>query len=297
MSSEMTLSMQEAIVRQNVRSVFHPTDLSDASDIAFAHALKFALIAKSDLNILHVTDHVADLDWSEFPAVRDTLTRWRLIPPGTKRHAVAKLGIKVRKVISDEVGTVQSCVKFLENKPADVIVLATSQRGGLMGWFRRSVSEPIARAAGDAATLFVPHGVDGFISAEDGSVSLKRILIPIHRAPDPVAAVTVAARMATVLQCPEVTFTLVHVGDKLDMPVVKPLERDHWTWKKTSVADGDVVDTILGTAEDTSSDLIVMSTAGRGGFLDALRGSMTERVMREAHCPLLAIPEERAVPR
>jgi nucleotide-binding universal stress UspA family protein len=34
-----------------------------------------------------------------------------------------------------------------------------------------------------------------------------------------------------------------------------------------------------------------MSTDGRSGFLDALRGSHSERVLRHAPCPLLAIPE------
>jgi nucleotide-binding universal stress UspA family protein len=33
-----------------------------------------------------------------------------------------------------------------------------------------------------------------------------------------------------------------------------------------------------------------MATAGRDGFLDALRGSTTEQVVREAPCPVLALP-------
>jgi nucleotide-binding universal stress UspA family protein len=42
-------------------------------------------------------------------------------------------------------------------------------------------------------------------------------------------------------------------------------------------------------------NLIVMSTDGRNGFLDALRGSHSERVLRRIPCPLLAIPAEAAV--
>jgi nucleotide-binding universal stress UspA family protein len=33
-----------------------------------------------------------------------------------------------------------------------------------------------------------------------------------------------------------------------------------------------------------------MSTNGHNGFLDALCGSITEQVLRDAHCPLLAVP-------
>jgi nucleotide-binding universal stress UspA family protein len=33
-----------------------------------------------------------------------------------------------------------------------------------------------------------------------------------------------------------------------------------------------------------------MATDGRDGFLDALRGSFTERVLRGVDCPVLAVP-------
>jgi nucleotide-binding universal stress UspA family protein len=36
--------------------------------------------------------------------------------------------------------------------------------------------------------------------------------------------------------------------------------------------------------------LIVIATAGREGILDALRGSVTEQVLRRAPCPVLAAP-------
>jgi nucleotide-binding universal stress UspA family protein len=34
-----------------------------------------------------------------------------------------------------------------------------------------------------------------------------------------------------------------------------------------------------------------MTTDGRSGFIDALRGSHTERVLRQVPAPLLAVPE------
>jgi nucleotide-binding universal stress UspA family protein len=34
-----------------------------------------------------------------------------------------------------------------------------------------------------------------------------------------------------------------------------------------------------------------MTTTGRDGILDRLRGTMTEQVVRAANCPVLAIPE------
>jgi len=62
-----------------------------------------------------------------------------------------------------------------------------------------------------------------------------------------------------------------------------------WQWKKTT-KKGEVINVILQTAQEISSDLIVMSTDGRNGFLDALRGTHSERVLHGSPCPLLAIP-------
>ena len=56
------------------------------------------------------------------------------------------------------------------------------------------------------------------------------------------------------------------------------------------VRDGDPVEQILAAADELEVDLIVMPTAGRAGVFDVLRGSTTERVLRRAPCPLLAVP-------
>ena len=59
-----------------IHSIVHPTDFSDASADAFAHALRIALTAKAKLYILHVAMSPADEDWMSFPHVRETLARW-----------------------------------------------------------------------------------------------------------------------------------------------------------------------------------------------------------------------------
>ena len=53
---------------------------------------------------------------------------------------------------------------------------------------------------------------------------------------------------------------------------------------------GNVVDAIVNAAIEFDIDLIGMPTAGHHGVLDALRGSTTERVIRHAPCPVLAVP-------
>src|SRR5919108_4524699 len=47
--------------------------------------------------------------------------------------------------------------------------------------------------------------------------------------------------------------------------------------------------TIIDTAEAEQVDLIVMATAGRTGFSHLIMGSIAERVVRTASCPVLTI--------
>ena len=70
-----------------IGTVVHPTDLSPASERAFAHALAIALVRRAHLIVLHVGDDDRP-DWREFPAVRATLERWGLLGPGSSRGAV-----------------------------------------------------------------------------------------------------------------------------------------------------------------------------------------------------------------
>jgi nucleotide-binding universal stress UspA family protein len=54
--------------------------------------------------------------------------------------------------------------------------------------------------------------------------------------------------------------------------------------------EGPVVHTILQTAATKAADLVVMGTHGRGGFEHVLLGSVTEKVLRKATCPVLTVP-------
>ena len=70
-----------------IDSILHPSDFSAASEVAFAHALKAALIAKSQLTVMHVSPSMT-AEWTDFPGVRETLARWGLIPQDSPRSAV-----------------------------------------------------------------------------------------------------------------------------------------------------------------------------------------------------------------
>ena len=270
-----------------IQSVLHPTDFSESSLVAFHHALKAALLSRSKLTLLHVsTDGTSQ--WSDFPGVRETLERWGALPKGSPKAAVGKLGIDACKILANKGEPVDAVINYLENNPTDLIVLSTSKRDGRIPWLGKSVSEPVTRKAGEM-TLLIPGDVEGFVSREDGSVSLNRILIPIARTPRPEPALNAAAKLVQKWNCSEGTFVLLHVGTSNSMPALRLPEVPGWTWKK-ELGSGEVIEGIVKSAKENKADLILLATDGRNGFLDALRGSHSERIVRYGVAPLLTIP-------
>ena len=227
-------------------------------------------------------------EWQDFPGVRDTLERWGLIPKASRKSAVGQIGIKVAKVLRLSNDPVKACLGFLEENPTDLIVLAVRQHEGRMRWLGKSLGGPIARRAGQM-TLFIPHGVEGFVSRQDGSLSLRNILIPVAIKPRPQPSVEAAARLIRNLQLPGGMVTLLHVGPTAEMPSLKIPKDTDWTWTKV-VKVGEPADIILQTATEVRTDLIIMTSEGPGGFLDALRGTTSERVIRKARCPVANLP-------
>ena len=271
-------------IQPAIRHVLHPSDFSDASRIAFAHALKMALITKTKLSLIHETND-EQRDWSEFPDVQETLERWGILPKGSATEAVKELGIETAKIIGSGSDPVKGVLDYLKENGADLVVLATRHHG--FDWLHRSIAEPIARKSGEM-TLFVPDDGRGFVSPTDGAVSLHNILIPIAETPSPGPAIAGAARLVRRLNCESGNFTLLHVGEK--QLQVKTSRVPGWAWRRL-LRKGNPIDVIIKTARESDADLIVMTTDGRNGFLDALRGSHSERVLRHVPCPLLAIPE------
>jgi nucleotide-binding universal stress UspA family protein len=271
-----------------IANILHPTDFSEASLTAFHHALKAALISKSGIALLHVANGDSG-EIMDFPGVRDTLERWGLLPKGSPSSAVGQLGIGVKKVVAHPRETVDAVLRYMERHPVDLIVLATHQHEGRVAWLSHSVASPIQRKS-NQMTLFIPEGDAGFVSAADGSVSLKNVLIPVAESPDPQPAIEAAARLVSRLDCPRGTFTLLHVGEADTMPEVQTPAVPGWEWT-TTTRTGDVIPAIVDVAHSMDADLVVMSTDGRNGFLDALRGSHTERVLQQVPAPLLAVPE------
>jgi nucleotide-binding universal stress UspA family protein len=213
-----------------------------------------------------------------------------MLPLDSPKEAIFSIGLDVQKIATPRHDPTRAVLHYLRKHPHDLIVLATHQRDGFDRWTHKQVAEPIARRSGEM-TLFIPHGSEGFISLESGAASLRNILIPVDHSPDPQIAVDSAVSLARTLECHGMSFTLIHVGEEGRFPEIITPQREMWQWRKLYKQEN-VERQILQAAHDCRADLIVMTTQGHHGFLDALRGSTTEQIVRNSKCPVLAVPAQ-----
>lgn len=167
-------------------------------------------------------------------------------------------------------------------------MVGTHARRGIAAWIRSSISEAIARNLA-VPVLVVPNGARGFVDPRDGSVDLRRIVVPADHAAAARRGAEAArwlAQLAGHAARPEDELVIVHAGatdPDLHRPGIPVLGIG-------GGIEGVLADAIAGAARARDACLIAMATRGHDGVGDVLRGSHTERVIREASCPVLSVP-------
>jgi nucleotide-binding universal stress UspA family protein len=270
----------------SIRSIVHPTDFSDLSVAAFAHALRIALAARCRLHLLHVSQYDS-AEALAFPHALRLLAQWGLSDEDDPPWVVAsKLGIEVDNIRLKLQEPTRAIVDFLNEHESDLVVLATHGRDGIAHWLQGSVAEAVFRRAA-IPTLFIAPGSRGFVDQVSGDVKLRRALVPVDFSPPADLTVEIVQRFGRALTGDHVAVDLLHVGEK--PPPVRTFSASAPALPPVILRSGHVVDSIVEAAIEFEADIIAMPTAGHHGVLDALRGSTTERVIRHAPCPVLAL--------
>ena len=137
--------------------------------------------------------------------------------------------------------------------------------------------------------------------------SLKRILVPVDFSDCSKKALEYAARFARQFGA---ELTLLHVVPRYPaVPEMGPIDvetlqegRAQLEVVRLTIGDLAPCDTLLRTgtphmkiieaAKEQSIDLIIIATHGHKGLTRVLLGSTTERVVREAPCPVLVVREK-----
>lgn len=144
------------------------------------------------------------------------------------------------------------------------------------------------------------------------SADWKRICCPIDFSDASRAAMEVAADLARRFEAelvllhaypvPGYTFPdgSVVASPKMLQELADGAERHLEEWRgeaarlgapraSTAKSAGDPAKEIVSFAREAGVDLLVLGTHGRSGIEHALMGSITERVLRKAHCPVLTV--------
>ncbi len=256
------------------KTIVHTTDLVHDDPTSFQHSIALARASGARLVSLHANAPASAAE--RMPEAAEILRAW-----GAPVSDV-EFSKQVHSCCDDPVDTILDALRHI--KP-DLIVSATHKKSALARIFAGSSAEAIARNA-TAPVLLLPAEPRGFVDKATGKIDLQRVLVPIGDARAAVVALRTAASFAEIAGAQTVEFTLVHVGQPVDVTTQWLTAREGWTVRHHNV-DRDVEDAILEHAQN--SCVVVMATRGHDSVGDVIRGSHTDRVLHRTHCPLLAV--------
>jgi nucleotide-binding universal stress UspA family protein len=298
-----------------------PVDFSPFSQQALRYGCALARQSGAELFLLHVVLDLTPIsiggDGIVAPAEADYVDQLEAsaeealaqIPP---RSWLDGLVVRRQTVIGSPWNSI---VDFAKSHQIDLMCLGTHGRGGLSRMVLGGVAEKVVQHA-PCKTLVVRRHEHEFVDDDHLEPALRRILVPIDFSDTSRAAleegVTLAHQFGAELQLlhvvednsPSVSqialaypvfqsyvHELVKTGQKqldgLTLPACEPalaIQR--------KVVIGDPVDKINDYAGQHGIDLIVMGTHGRTGPSHWLIGSVAERVVRSAPCPVLVTPRQ-----
>jgi nucleotide-binding universal stress UspA family protein len=287
------------------------TDGSEDAQLAATTAWKLAAVTNSELHVLHVGPTTLIPYYPSIPEGTE--------PARAKREAEKVLNEQVKRLDSAGGSVAQShlrmggaaeeIVALGEELEAGLIVVGSRGRGGLRRALMGSVSDAVVRYA-HCPVLVVRGGEDGepivsskkILLATDGSeeaelaseaavelagaIGSELHVITVGGTYRPGAGVTVVAPSLLEATLRE----LERAARELLDEQVKKIKESGGTISEAHVEMGGAPDQqIVALGEEIGAGLIVMGSRGLGGMRRTLLGSVSDSVVRHAHCPVLVV--------
>ncbi|HMB91199.1 MAG TPA: universal stress protein [Rhodothermales bacterium] len=289
-----------------IKKILFPTDFSACAEHAFAHAALLVRHYEAALHVLNVAvppegdpddlkGHLEEMDLDTAP-LSDQMQACcgdleKEVPTTYVREA--------------DVSAASGIQRYAREQDIDLIVMGTHGRRGLDHVFIGSIAEEIVRTA--PCPVFT-IGMEALAKPEQ---TVQRILVPVDFSEYGGPALAYAKELAAVYQA---RLDLLHVVEHADLssaygtPVrftLTPAEMQknsrqalHAIGKQVlgetvpfevhAVGGNPALDTVDFAARH-NSDLIVMATHGRTGIRRMVIGSVTEKVVRMASCPVFTV--------
>jgi len=292
-----------------MKTIVLPLDGSLRGEQAIPHALAQARPSSDRLVLVRV---VETYPASQPPHVTQQLNEMLLEQAQSYLQTVGdrlrSQGWQVKEVVTTG-QTAHGIVQVAVDEGASLVVASSHGRTGPRRWLLGSVAENVARRSpcpvwlvrshppvvGDGnvgavarlpaeALVMVP--LDGSRRSEQGLQFVRQHLAgPLTRlllvgATDLPARATAARQQVT------------HLLESYLTGQVAAL-REHLWKAEQAVLDGPAAASILDLAAERKPDLIVMASQGRTGLSRWVVGSVAERVLRHAPCPVVLVPQNK----
>jgi len=293
----------------NIKKILLPTDFSDCAKSALELALAQARRHEAELHVIHAV--VLGLGaFSTFPdpSPEILLDKMEQIAKNQLDKLTDNIGKNVAMTGKTIIGSSaqEIILNYAKENEIDLIVLGTHGRRGLSHLFMGSVAEAVVRLA-ECPVLTTR------VAAEEGSGQpFKKILVPVDFSKASRDMIRAAQGIA---ERNGASITLLHVVESyyqppgmdlgnLSMPdVVEELKKQRRKHLNTlaqemqsdqnpifaEIASGAPHRQIAHYAEANGMDLIVMNTYGHSGLSHLILGSVAERTIRMAPCPVWTV--------
>jgi nucleotide-binding universal stress UspA family protein len=283
----------------NINKVLMPTDLSVCAEHGMRQAVLWCERYSAELHVFHV---VAD---TEPGSVKEKTERAKVALADHLAH-YEPFGFKTKLELRFGGPTAKQIAQYVSDESVDLVVMGTHGRTGLSGIFMGSVAENVLRDA-PCPVLVVPMH-----EHELGEAPPSRILVPVDFSDWSHNAVRYAKAIAATHGA---KVLLLHVIEDVVLPDFylaagsalflqepeirrKSQERLKMLFESAGgpdvpmeahVINGRAALDIAGFAEEKDVDFIVLPTSGLSGINRLLIGSVAEKVVRRAVCPVLTL--------
>ncbi|OOY37401.1 permease [Solemya velum gill symbiont] len=260
------------------------TDNSEHSESATAEAINIAARCKADLfafSVLPTPTLGSPLGQNTMHDVEKKAVVDRLLKVRKQAEAV---GVSCEILLGHGEEPFAEIVDQAEDSSMDIIVMGRSDTNDLVRSMVGSTAEKVIGHT-HSDVLVVPQG---------GKIEGKGIILPVDGSRYSDAAAVTVQNLVKQCSAP-VTIVSVAVDERLKEDAIVHAEKVHQFMKgngldvKVDVRVGTPSEAIVASARENGADLIVLGSHGRTGLDRLLIGSVSERVIGNADCPVMVV--------
>ena len=280
--------MSQTSSAARLQRILLSTDGSEHSDGAVRVAIDAAAKCSSTLSAFTMVISNPEVEALAPEIVAKGERRAREILDGIEAKATAR-GVTVERLVRHGQDPAHQIVGQAEKRNADLIVMG---RRGVRGLARMMVGEATVKVCGRApcSVMVVPR---------DGQLPKQRILLATDGSSHSEGAGALADRLALLCGLPVtiVSVILPNQSEARRAEATAAVERLRTMLTSRGISAETVIveavrpeTGIITTAAAKGADLIIVGSHGRSGLLEkVLIGSVSERVLGDASCPVLVV--------